>query len=132
MIKRVLLVEDDEDANELLQEVLRRQSFDVRGAHDAEAAFEVLKGFVPDAALIDIGLGAVDGYQLAMQFRSLPTLADMWLIALTGHAGEPERRRALEAGFDLHLVKPVESRHLIETLRGLPLLREPSRAVPRR
>jgi signal transduction histidine kinase/ActR/RegA family two-component response regulator len=104
---RVLVVDDNVDAAQALGELLRAAGHTVREAHDAMQALAVLDEFVPDVALLDIGLPGLSGYDLAAVLRGDPRLAGMALIALTGYGREPDRARAIAGGFDEHLVKPV-------------------------
>lgn len=105
---RVLVVEDDEDTALLLAETLGDQGYAVEVAHDGASALEKAAAFRPQVAVLDVGLPDMDGYQLATRMRALEQLApELRLIALTGYGGDDERRRSREAGFDVHLVKPV-------------------------
>ena len=105
---RILIVDDNEDAAVLMAESLSRKGFVTQTASDAREAIAVCQTFKPQAAVLDIGLPGVDGYQLARQLRTLPGFERMYLIALTGYGQSVDRERALAAGFDQHLVKPVE------------------------
>jgi signal transduction histidine kinase/ActR/RegA family two-component response regulator len=112
---RVLVVDDNEDAAELMAETLARKGFDTRTANDAKQALEVLAAWWPQAAVLDIGLPVIDGYELARQIRQLPGGDKLFMIALTGYGQAMDRERAMAAGFDHHLVKPVE----VATIRAL-------------
>jgi CheY-like chemotaxis protein len=79
-----------------------------RIAHDGPAALSMLTEFSPDVALVDIGLPAMDGYELARRMRATPLGASARIYALTGYGQDSDRRRSREAGFDAHLVKPVD------------------------
>jgi PAS domain S-box-containing protein len=105
---RVLIVDDNEDGAEMLSIVLSQKGYDTRVAHDAPGALKIAEAFKPATAFIDIGLPVMDGYELAAKLRAMPSLAGMRLIALTGYGQEADRRRGREAGFDDHLVKPVD------------------------
>jgi len=105
---RVLIVDDNEDGAEMLSIILSQKGYDTRVAHDAPAALEIAAQFKPVTAFIDIGLPVMDGYELAERLRAMPALAGIRLIALTGYGQESDRRRGREAGFDEHLVKPVD------------------------
>ena len=88
----------------------------------AEQALQRAAEFQPDVVLLDIGLPHMDGYEVASRLRAAPGGGDLHLIALTGYGQAEDRRRALEAGFDDHLVKPVEPEKLqqaLETRRRL-------------
>jgi len=116
---RLLIVDDNDDAAQSLAVVLRLEGHDVRTAADAEAALALLDQFVPEAALLDIGLPTMNGYELAAALRSDPRTRRVVLVALTGYGRGPDRRRALDAGFDEHLVKPVEFEVLLARLNEL-------------
>jgi CheY-like chemotaxis protein len=113
--KRVLVVDDNRDGAELLEEVFRALGHTTRLAYDGEDALELAREFRPEIAFLDIGLPVMDGYQLARRMRAAPGLRDVRLVAVTGFGQEADRGRAREAGFDEHMVKPVE----IEALRQL-------------
>ena len=116
---RVLVVDDNADAAELLADFLSGEGFETRVALDGPEALLALPQFVPDIALLDIGLPAMSGYELAGRIRKLPGLERLRLVALTGYGQESDRRRSEEAGFDHHLVKPVEVDTLIQLLAEL-------------
>ncbi|MFO0575467.1 MAG: ATP-binding protein [Polyangia bacterium] len=120
---RILMVDDNEDAISTLAEYARAQGHMVRLAHDGLAALRAVQGFVPDLALLDIGLPVLDGYELVQRLRQQPALAHVRMIAVTGYGQESDRRRALAAGFDEHIVKPLT----IERFQAL--LSEQSAAV---
>jgi signal transduction histidine kinase/FixJ family two-component response regulator len=105
---RILLVEDNVDAAEALAELLRLWGHEVEVAHDGATAVPFARLHRPDVVLLDIGLPGMDGYQVAGALRALPDLAGTLLIALTGYGQPSDRQRSLAAGFDHHLVKPVD------------------------
>ena len=105
---RVLVVDDNEDSAEMLAEALKAKGYLTGIAHDAPAALRVAEALTPDIAFLDIGLPVMDGYELAGRLRGLPGLAGIRLIALTGYGQESDRQRTRAAGFDHHLVKPVD------------------------
>ncbi len=106
--RRVLVVDDNAPAAETLALVLRLEGHEVTTAHDGASALELAVADPPEVALVDLGMPKMDGCELARRFRASPALKDVVLIALTGWGQEEDRRRTREAGFDLHLVKPVE------------------------
>jgi PAS domain S-box-containing protein len=114
---RVLLVDDNVDAAELLGDLLRHFGHTVSIAHDGPSALQEMKQFRPDAAVLDIGLPVMDGYELAGRLRT-SEFQPRILVALTGYGQEHDRRRSVEAGFDAHLVKPVDVQRLIALLVG--------------
>jgi signal transduction histidine kinase/ActR/RegA family two-component response regulator len=111
---RVLLVDDNADAADTLGELLRDAGHDVCIAADGPAALASLDTFVPELALLDIGLPGMDGYELAGRLRADRRTAGLRIVALTGYGREPDRARALATHFDEHLVKPVSAERLLE------------------
>jgi signal transduction histidine kinase/CheY-like chemotaxis protein len=113
---RVLVVDDNVDAAEMLCELLEGLGHAAAVAHDGVAALDVASSFRPDIALLDIGLPVMDGYELARKLRERPGGAALRLIAVTGYGQDGDRARAREAGFDHHLIKPIELDVLISLL----------------
>jgi CheY-like chemotaxis protein len=114
---RILIVDDNEDVAESLSEFLSDLGHDVRTAHDGPSAFDTARIFKPTVCLVDIGLPALDGYEVASRLRQLEGMpANVRLVAVTGYGREADRRRSLEAGFDGHLVKPVDLEALARSL----------------
>jgi signal transduction histidine kinase len=105
---RVLLVDDNVDAAEVLSEWLADAGFETVLAHDASSALHRAQSYEPHVAILDIGLPVMDGYELAKRLKEMPRFANTRLIALTGYGGDQDRRRSSEAGFFSHLVKPVD------------------------
>jgi signal transduction histidine kinase/DNA-binding response OmpR family regulator len=124
---RVLLVEDNKDSAESLATVLRLLGHEVNLAHDGPAALVAAADFQPEVVLLDIGLPGMDGYQVAQRLRQEFGLTEARLIALTGYGQEEDRLRSLEAGFDQHLVKPVDHELLGQILLDKASLHQPSR-----
>lgn len=116
---RILVVDDNADAADTLAEILRMVGYEVRCVGHADAAIALLDSYVPELALLDIGLPDTDGYQLAGMLRADRRTAGMKLVALTGFDGENDRAQALAAQFDEHLVKPVMIERLLEVLAEL-------------
>ena len=112
----VLLIEDNDDGREMMAMMLSCYGFEVRHAADGLQGLEVAEQFHPDLALVDIGLPGIDGYEVARRLRSNPATQEMKLIALTGYGLAEDQRRVLEAGFDLHLVKPVDIDNLMKAI----------------
>lgn len=113
--RRILVVDDHVDAAELLAELLEHLGHEIRVAFDGPSALEIVRTFHPDIALLDIALPAMDGYELARRLRALPDLRQMRLVALTGFGRPSDRAVSAAAGFDAHLVKPIEM-SLLEAL----------------
>jgi PAS domain S-box-containing protein len=119
--RRVLVVEDNAIVADGMRFLLEHLGHDVAVAGDGPSALAAIREYRPDVALCDIGLpGALDGYALARAVRDDPEVADTCLIALTGYGQEGDRRRTEEAGFDLHLTKPVQPSRLEEILAAPP------------
>jgi signal transduction histidine kinase/ActR/RegA family two-component response regulator len=117
---RVLLVEDEPDARELLSLTLECSGATVEAVESAQQALASLQLFQPDVLLSDIGLPIESGYELMRKVRSLTTEAsDVPAVALTAFATEKDRQLALSAGFQLHLAKPVDPDVLVEAIEGL-------------
>jgi CheY-like chemotaxis protein len=106
--RRVLVVDDNVDAAQCLAMLLEADGHHVGLAHDGPEALRVALAHRPEIVFLDIGLPEMDGYQVARHLRERPELANVVLVALTGYGQEQDRRRSREAGFDHHLVKPVE------------------------
>ncbi len=119
---RVLVVDDNQDAAMLLAEVLEFEGHTVVVAHDGPTALVARKTFVPDVAVLDIGLPGMDGYELAQLLRSRYPADPLRIIALSGYGAARDRARAKEAGFDEHLVKPVDIQRLSRLLLSVPAL----------
>jgi signal transduction histidine kinase/CheY-like chemotaxis protein len=111
--RRILVVEDNRDAAESLGLFLELCGFGVTLAYTGPEGLEAAKSMRPDIVLCDIGLPGMDGFQVAGALRRNPETAEVRLIAVTGYGQEEDRRRALAAGFDVHLVKPVDPEKLL-------------------
>lgn len=116
---RVMIVEDDADAAELLGIGLSRAAFDVDIVHDGETALSRLDGSIPDVVVLDLGLPGMDGVEVARRLRLRPEMATRWILALTGHGDQVQRRRSLQAGIDMHLEKPLNASELVDVVRDL-------------
>jgi signal transduction histidine kinase/CheY-like chemotaxis protein len=105
---RILVVDDSEDIARMSSLALRRLGHTIQVAHDGPSALQIVEDFRPDVALVDIGLPVMDGYELARRLRAVPSLAKIRLVAVTGYGQDADRDRSHAAGFDVHLVKPVD------------------------
>lgn len=112
--RRVLVVDDNTDAADLLARALRMMGHETDTAHDGPTAIARADAFEPDVVLLDIGLPLMDGYQVARRIRT--ERPDILLVAITGYGQTSDVERAHEAGFDHHMVKPVELRAVRELL----------------
>ena len=116
--RRVLIVEDNQDAGEMYRILIELAGHEVLLAQDGTVGLELLKSARPDIALLDIGLPGMDGYEVARRFRAEADGRRLVLVALTGYGSSTDRDRSREAGFDLHLVKPVDPQALTSLLDG--------------
>jgi CheY-like chemotaxis protein len=117
---RILVVDDNRDAVESLGLLLQVRGHEVRAAHDGVAGLEAAASFRPDVALLDLGMPRLNGYDLARRLRGQAWGRGLVLIALTGWGQEDDRRRTREAGFDHHLVKPVDPDALLGLFARTP------------
>lgn len=116
---RILVVDDNVDATELLIAALGELGYQVRGAHEGPTALSIAAEFAPDVAIVDIGLPVMDGYELARRLQRLELPQPIALIALTGYGQPEDRARSSAAGFREHLVKPVQLSLLRDLLEQL-------------
>jgi PAS domain S-box-containing protein len=129
---RILVADDNEDAAESLMLLLQLAGHDVHVVFDGEAAVAAAARLRPDVALLDIGMPRGNGYEVARQIRGQPWGADIHLVALTGWGQQADKRHAEEAGFDVHLVKPVSPEALERLLASVSSSRATSVAETRR
>ncbi|QDT55823.1 Autoinducer 2 sensor kinase/phosphatase LuxQ [Caulifigura coniformis] len=104
---RFVVIEDNDDIRSTVVELIRKLGHDVWIASDGPSGIEIIERARPDVALVDIGLPGLDGYELARRISAIPALKATRLVAMTGYGQPEDRRRAIEAGFQSHLVKPV-------------------------
>ena len=116
--RRVLVVDDNIDAATMLAALLETAGHDVWTVHDGEGALTLAQRQKPEVVLLDIGLPGINGYEVAKRLRQLPGLEKATLIACTGYGQDADRNDVHRAGFDYHLVKPVEPKALEELLAG--------------
>jgi PAS domain S-box-containing protein len=116
--RRVLLIEDNKDAREMLRTMLELAGHVVYAAADGASGLELLNAEHPEVGIIDIGLPRMDGYQVARRIRDLPHGRDMLLLALSGYGSPSDAHRSVEHGFDYHLVKPVDPDDLTRVIRA--------------
>jgi signal transduction histidine kinase/ActR/RegA family two-component response regulator len=113
---KILIVDDNVDAAESLSLLLTDSGHNVRTAHGGREAVNAAKQFLPEAMVLDLGMPEMDGYAVARAVREDPALAGTRLIALSGYGQPEDRRRTAEAGFEAHLIKPVEPDKLLAAL----------------
>jgi CheY-like chemotaxis protein len=118
--RRILVVDDNRDGATSLSTLLRLMGHTTSTAHDGESAIATAEDFRPEIVLLDIGLPKLNGYDVARRIRLAPWGKDVTLVAVTGWGQEEDKRQALNAGFDLHLTKPMDANaalHIIERHR---------------
>jgi len=113
---RIVVVDDNKNQAQSLQRLLQAMGHDVRVAYDGASAMKLMTNFVPDFALIDLGLPRMNGYDLARWLCKQPQFQHVTLIAQTGWGREEDRKQARDAGYDHHLVKPIDPQRLAEIL----------------
>jgi CheY-like chemotaxis protein/anti-sigma regulatory factor (Ser/Thr protein kinase) len=114
--RRILVVEDNDDAREAVRLLLETAGHEVHEANDGRAGLQAALETTPDVAIVDLGLPGIDGFELAKRLRASPAGSRIRLVALTGYGQPEDRVRAAEAGFDAHLVKPVDEQRLLAAL----------------
>lgn len=119
--RRVLIAEDNSAAGEAMSQVLRHAGHSVRLAQDGAAALAAAKAELPEIAILDIGLPAMDGFELARSMRTLADGKPLLLIALTGYGQTTDHDRSRSAGFDYHIVKPADIEQLLGLIHGWEL-----------
>jgi len=117
--RKILVVDDNVDAAHSLSALLTMSGHATSLAHDGTEALRLAAEELPDLVLLDVGLPGIDGYEVARRVRRLPRLSHTRLIAMTGYGQESDKLAAAEAGFDRHLVKPVDFDVLVEMIEGL-------------
>ena len=120
-VRRILVVDDNVDAADSLGQLLEMLGNEVRTANDGEAGVGAAAQFRPDVVLMDIGMPKLNGYEAARRIRGHPWGAGMVLVALTGWGQDEDRKKTSDAGFNHHLVKPVETDALMKLLAGLTI-----------
>ena len=123
---RVLIVDDQHDVADALALLVQTFGHDAEAAYDGAAGLAASRSKVPDVMFVDIGMPGMTGYELAKRVRRDRRLSQVQLVALTGYGRDEDRARALDAGFDLHLTKPVIDSTLQEvlaTIASAPLKR---------
>jgi CheY-like chemotaxis protein len=120
--ERILIVDDDRATADTLALLIRTLGYEAKAVYSGEAAVEAIVAFEPDMALIDIGMPGRDGYDTVARIRQQPGGMHAILVAVTGWERDEDKRRAYEAGFDLHVTKPMR----LETLNELLDLLDPA------
>lgn len=117
-MRRVLVVDDHQDGADSLGLMLELLGATTRVVYDGQSALQAIDEFLPEVVFLDIGMPLMDGYDVARAIRQRPEHSGIQLVALTGWGRDDDRRRSLEAGFDRHLVKPLDPAALKDVLGG--------------
>jgi CheY-like chemotaxis protein len=127
--QRILIVDDNRDAANSLALLLKFLGADAHVAYDGLSAIEIMPRLRPSAVLLDLGMPGMNGHEVARRIRSDPQFESVALVALTGWGQEDDRRRTREAGFDHHLVKPLDAAALKEVLAFLQARQATAQAI---
>lgn len=108
LAKRVLIIDDNEDATEMMSCLVRRFGHETRVAYDGLHGLEIAHEFRPNIVFLDIGLPGLSGFEVARRMRRIPELADIPIVAVTGYTRPSDREQALRSGFSDHFAKPID------------------------
>ena len=117
--QKLILVEDNDGVRKMLARSLELKGFEIATACNGRDGIDAIDEFLPDVAVVDIGLPDINGYELARRVRQNPTHQNLILIAVTGYGRQEDQRKALDAGFDFHCVKPLDPSELVQVLSEL-------------
>jgi signal transduction histidine kinase len=117
---RILLIEDNQLTAESTRLLLSHDGYEVETAHNGQSGLDIARRFRPQIVLCDIGLPGMDGYQVVRSLRQEKDLASSYIIAMTGYGRDEDQKQAQEAGFDMHMTKPIDYSNLLHTLANLP------------
>jgi CheY-like chemotaxis protein len=115
-MRRILLVEDNDSSRDMLTRRLRKHNFEVTTAINGQEALDLVRKDAPDVVLLDMSLPVMDGWTAVRELRADAGIRHVPVIALTAHAGDEERKRAIEAGCDDYETKPVDMPRLLSTI----------------
>jgi DNA-binding response OmpR family regulator len=118
--RRILLVEDNEDAASMLRVLLELEGHNVMHEHSGQAGLERARSERPDVCLLDIGLPDTDGIEVARRLRKIPETAGTVIVGVSGYGQDADRDAAMDSGFDQYFVKPVDVRALLSFIADLP------------
>ena len=116
---KILVVDDNADSADMVALTLQMSGHEARAAYSGQAALQIVVEYQPDFVLLDIGMPEMNGYEVARRLRQLAPTKNAWLIAITGYGQDTDRQLTQEAGFDYHLVKPIDPDKLEEVLTKL-------------
>lgn len=117
---RVLVVDDNADAANMLAILIRAAGHRVEVAYSGSIAIAAARELKPHVVLLDIAMPRMDGFKVARHLREQPETQDVMIVAVTGFGRDEDRERAKQAGFDLHLTKPADPKQILDLLRSFP------------
>jgi len=112
-------VDDNVDAAWLTSELLAEQGHEIRTANDGKSALDIAREFAPQIMFLDLGMPGIDGYEVARRLRGYPEGRCISIVATTGWGQQEDRQRTADAGFDMHLTKPISSGELLRAIKQL-------------
>jgi CheY-like chemotaxis protein len=115
-VSRVVIIDDNQDAATTMSMLVEQLGGSARTAHDAASGLATVQEFRPDIVFLDIGMPGMDGYEACRRLRQQPSAQHMVVVAVTGWGRPQDKQRALDAGFDAHLTKPVDPSALASVL----------------
>ena len=119
MVKKILVVEDNEQNRILMSQIFTHHGYEVLEATDGLTGLEMARAHIPDMILLDIQMPVMNGYMVIRELRNTPELKNIKVIAVTSFAMKGDREKALEAGFDEYVTKPIDTRKFPELVKEL-------------
>jgi len=121
---RILVIEDNRDAADTIKLFLNLEGYEVQAVYNGSDGLEAARNFRPRVILCDIGLPGIDGYQVVRRLRQDAEFSSIYAIALTGYGRDEDQKNARDAGFNLHLIKPIDYNNLRNTLAALAVAQD--------
>ncbi len=119
MPKKILVVEDNEANRILMRQILKHYGYEVLEATDGVSGLEMAREFMPDLILLDLQMPVMGGFAVIRELRKTPELSKLKVIAVTSFAMKGDREKALEAGFDEYVTKPIDTRKFVELVKNI-------------
>jgi two-component system cell cycle response regulator DivK len=119
MLKKILVVEDNEANRILMRQILKHYGYEVLEATDGVSGLEMARQFMPDLILLDLQMPVMGGFAVIRELRKTPELSKLKVVAVTSFAMKGDREKALEAGFDEYVTKPIDTRKFVELVKNI-------------
>ena len=119
MSKKILVVEDNEQNRILMRQILTHHGYEVLEAADGEAGLKMAREHMPDLILLDLQMPVMGGFAVIQELRKTPELSKLKVMAVTSFAMKGDREKALEAGFDEYVTKPIDTRKFVELVKNI-------------